>query len=98
MLVRKVVNEHQEMLVGRSTMMSDGTQFSVKTDVKNELDRFKAVWKQDILARYKKKKRFVTNTDAIQYLLDFHRGVLNGSEFSRQKAKHKRVAASRRKV
>lgn len=53
--------------------MSDGTQFSVHADVKNELDRFKAEYKQEIITKYAKKKRFVTNTDAIRFLLDAHK-------------------------
>lgn len=51
-------------------MANKATQFSVETDTKNRLDRFKAQHKEDILQKYDKKKRFVTNTDAIKYLLD----------------------------
>jgi len=46
------------------------TQFSVGVDVKNRLDRYKAQNKEKILEYYDKKKRFVTNTDVIRYLLD----------------------------
>jgi len=51
-------------------MANKATQFSVETKTKNRLDRFKADNKELILEKYAKKKRFVTNTDAIKYLLD----------------------------
>ena len=46
------------------------TQFSIGIETKNRLDKLKAEKKSDILAKYKKKKRFVTNTDIINFLLD----------------------------
>ena len=48
----------------------DATQFSIGIDTKNRLDKYKANHKEAILAKYKKQKRFVTNTDVINYLLD----------------------------
>ena len=46
------------------------TQFSVDIDTKNRLDRFKAENKEQILARYRARRRMVTNDLAISYLLD----------------------------
>lgn len=50
--------------------VKDTTQFSINIDTKNRLDKLKAEKKSDILEKYNKKKRFVTNTDAINFLLD----------------------------
>lgn len=47
----------------------DSTQFSIEMDVKDELDMFKARNKDVIINLFKKKKRHVTNSDAIRYLL-----------------------------
>ena len=47
----------------------DSTQFSISIKVKNTLDRYKAENKEKILVAMKKKKRMVTNSDAIEYLL-----------------------------
>lgn len=46
------------------------TQFGIAIDCKNRLDRFKSDNKEKIIERYKKKKQLVTNTDAINYLMD----------------------------
>jgi len=51
-------------------MTNKATQFSIETDTKNRLDRYKAENKEKIIHAFSKKKRFVTNTDAIRYLLD----------------------------
>ena len=52
--------------------MEKMTQLSIEMAVKNGLDRFKAENKEVILERYKdlKRKRLVTNGDAIRFLLD----------------------------
>jgi hypothetical protein len=47
----------------------DSTQFSIEISVKNDLDMFKATNKETIIALFKKKKRHVSNSDAIKYLL-----------------------------
>ena len=52
------------------TIQKDATQFSISIDTKNRLDRFKAMRKEDILTRYRRKKRLVTNSLAIDFLLD----------------------------
>jgi hypothetical protein len=49
--------------------MENYTQFGIDVGVKNDLDKFKAMRKGEILLFRKKKKRLVTNTDAIAYLL-----------------------------
>lgn len=46
------------------------TQLSISIKAKNRLDVFKAENKEIIIAKYKKNRRMVTNTDAIEYLLD----------------------------
>lgn len=51
-------------------MTNKATQFSIETDTKNRLDRYKAENKEKIIHAFSKTKRFVTNTDAIRYLLD----------------------------
>jgi hypothetical protein len=51
-------------------MMKDATQFSINMDLKTKLDALKVEKREDILTRYKKKKRFVSNTMVIQYLYD----------------------------
>lgn len=51
------------------------TQFSVRLDVKNRLDSLKLEKKQEIIEKYNKKKRMVTNTDVIRFLLDEYYGV-----------------------
>ena len=48
----------------------NATQFSIAIETKNRLDRFKAQNKETIIEKYKLKKRMVTNTLAIDYLLD----------------------------
>ena len=50
--------------------MENYTQFGIAADVKDRLDKYKARHKNDILKKYKRKKRLVTNTHVIQYLLD----------------------------
>lgn len=49
--------------------MENYTQFGIDVGVKNDLDKFKAMHKSEILVFRKKKKRLVTNTDAIAFLL-----------------------------
>jgi hypothetical protein len=49
--------------------MENYTQFGIDITVKNEFDRFKALHKDEILIFRRKKKRLVTNTDAVAYLL-----------------------------
>ena len=49
--------------------MMEMTQFSIQTTTKDELDRYKAQMKLDILKAFKKKRRIVTNDDVIKYLL-----------------------------
>ena len=46
------------------------TQFSIETKVKNRLDRYKAERKEDIIDHYGLKRRHISNTKAIEYLLD----------------------------
>lgn len=48
----------------------DTMQFSIKAETKNRLDRYKAKNKEEILQRAKKKRRLVSNDDAIKHLLD----------------------------
>ena len=50
--------------------MKDATQFSINMDLKMKLDALKVEKREEILTRYKKKKRFVSNTMVIQYLFD----------------------------
>lgn len=50
--------------------MENYTQFGIDVDVKDRLDSFKAKHKNAILKKYNRKKRLVTNTHVIQYLLD----------------------------
>jgi hypothetical protein len=50
--------------------MENYTQFGIAVDVKDRLDKYKARHKNEILKKYKRKKRMVTNTLAIQHLLD----------------------------
>ena len=45
-------------------------QFSIRTSTKDALDVYKLEHKEDILTRFKKKKRFVTNDDAVKFLLE----------------------------
>ena len=49
---------------------STATQFSVEIDTKNKLDRFKVDHREKILAFAQARKRYVTNTMAISYLLE----------------------------
>ncbi|MBR9701159.1 hypothetical protein GOV11_04810 [Candidatus Woesearchaeota archaeon] len=51
-------------------MMENYTQFGIDTGVKDRLDTYKAINKEKILVHMQKKKRLVTNSDAIAYLLD----------------------------
>jgi len=51
-------------------MKGESTQFSIEIGTKNRLDKLKAIKKEEILKLYKVKKRFVTNTMVIDYLLD----------------------------
>jgi len=51
-------------------MKGESTQFSIEIETKNRLDRLKAIKKEEILKMYGKKKRFVTNTMVINYVLD----------------------------
>jgi hypothetical protein len=48
---------------------STATQFSVEIETKDSLDRYKVEHKEEILAFAKSRKRYVTNTMAIGYLL-----------------------------
>jgi len=50
--------------------MEDYTQFGIDAGVKDRLDSYKAKHKNIILKKYDRKKRMVTNTLVIQYLLD----------------------------
>ena len=50
-------------------MVEEATQCVLKISTKNELDIFKSMHKDKILKKVKKTKRFVTNDDAIRYLL-----------------------------
>jgi hypothetical protein len=54
-------------------MMKDATQFSVHIEVKNRLDELKVECRDIILKRYKRPKRFVSNSDVIRFLLDEYR-------------------------
>lgn len=57
----------------------DATQFSIAIETKNKLDRLKVEKKDEIIRRYKLKRRMITNTLIIQYLLDEHLiGALKG--------------------
>ena len=49
--------------------MTDKTQFSIRTETKDELDKYKVKYKEDILKIRQRKKRFVTNDDVITYLI-----------------------------
>ena len=52
-------------------MRAEGaTQFSIAIETKNRLDRVKAQNKELILDKYQLKKRMVTNTKVIDFLLD----------------------------
>jgi hypothetical protein len=46
------------------------TQFGMEVRVKDRLDTFKAQHKNDILRAYKMNRRLVTNTAAVEFLLD----------------------------
>lgn len=50
--------------------MTSTTQFSVAIKAKNRLDRYKAERKEEIISALKLKRRLVTNSHAIEYLLD----------------------------
>jgi hypothetical protein len=50
--------------------MENYTQFGIDVGTKDRLDKFKAEHKQTIIEHRKKKKRLVTNTDVIEFLLD----------------------------
>lgn len=54
------------------------TQFGMEVRVKDRLDTFKAQHKNDILLAYKMNRRLVTNTAAVEFLLD---------EFERKKTR-----------
>lgn len=45
------------------------TQFSIRTVTKDELDKYKVRYKEDILKMRSRKKRFVTNDDVIRFLI-----------------------------
>ena len=62
----KEKNHHKVIL----TMGENATQFSIKIETKNILDKLKAEKKEEIIKQYKKKKRYVTNDDIIRYLID----------------------------
>ena len=49
--------------------MEEKTQFSIRTDTKDELDKYKVKYKEEILAMRERTKRFVTNDDVITFLL-----------------------------
>ena len=49
---------------------STATQISVEIDTKNKLYRFKVDHREKILAFAQARKRYVTNTMAISYLLE----------------------------
>jgi hypothetical protein len=55
-------------------MMKDATQFSINMGLKTKLDALKVEKRDDILTRYKVRKRFVSNTMVIQYLYDEFKG------------------------
>jgi len=46
------------------------TQFGITVQVKDRLDKYKAQHKDEIITKYKKKRRLVTNSDVITFLLD----------------------------
>jgi hypothetical protein len=46
------------------------TQFGITVSSKDRLDRFKADFKDDIIKKYRLRRRLVTNSHAIIYLLD----------------------------
>lgn len=48
----------------------DKTQFSIRTKTKDELDKYKVKYKDDILKMRQRKKRFVTNDDVISFLIE----------------------------
>jgi hypothetical protein len=50
----------------------DETQFSIKFGVKRQLDAFKVSHADQILRACNKKRRLVSNSDAIQYLLEHY--------------------------
>jgi hypothetical protein len=50
--------------------MENYTQVGIEVHTKNRLDMFKATKRDEILEHFKRKKRFITNTLAIDYLLD----------------------------
>jgi len=52
--------------------MENYTQVGVEISTKNRLDTFKANYKNDILSHFKRKKRLITNSLAVEYLLDKH--------------------------
>ena len=60
--------------------MKDATQFSINMDLKTKLDALKVEKREEILTRYKKKKRFVSNTMVIQYLYDEFKGAQKKSK------------------
>lgn len=49
---------------------SNSTQFGIGMETKNRLDKYKWKCKEDIIQRYKKKRRYVSNDDVVRYLLD----------------------------
>ena len=54
--------------------MDEKTQFSIRTDTKDELDKLKIKHKEDILKMRTRKKRYVTNDDVIAFLLKTYAG------------------------
>lgn len=63
---------HIHKIVWRKSMVrkNASTQFGIDVVVKDRLDRYKAAKKDEIIQRYKLQRRLVTNSHAIQYLLD----------------------------
>lgn len=53
----------------RRKKMDEFTQFSIKAETKDVLDRYKTLHKDAILKAFQKKKRYVTNDMAIGFLL-----------------------------
>lgn len=48
---------------------TDKTQFSIRTETKDELDKFKVKYKDAILNMRQRDKRFITNDDVITFLI-----------------------------
>jgi len=46
------------------------TQFSIRASTKDELDRYKVKFKEDILKLRARTKRFVSNDDVIVFLIE----------------------------